>query len=81
MRSRAIVEFNFDALLRSDRAARADARSKEIQFGQITPNEARAEEGRPPMAGGDELYVNSTMIPLTRARNPVVTPEGGNNGI
>jgi HK97 family phage portal protein len=81
MRGRAIVEFNFDALLRSDRAARAEARSKEIQFGQITPNEARAEEGRPPMAGGDELYVNSTMIPLTRARNPVVTPEGGNNGI
>jgi len=80
-RSRSLVEFDFDALLRSDRLARADARQKEINSGQITPNEARAEEGRGPLPGGDELYVNSTMIPLMRARNPVVTPGGGNNGI
>jgi HK97 family phage portal protein len=81
LRSKADVRFDFDALLRADRAARAEAKQKEINSGQITPNEARAEEGRAPLPGGDELYVNSTMIPLTRARNPVVTPGGGSNGV
>jgi HK97 family phage portal protein len=81
VRSKSVVEFNFDALLRGDRAGRADARQKEINSGQITPNEARAEEGREPLAGGDVLYVNSTMIPITQAVMPMTTPEGRNNGV
>lgn len=76
LRNRTIVEFDFDALLRGDRAARAEARQKELNSGQITPNEARAEEGRAPLPGGDVLMVNSTMIPISQARMPVVTPEG-----
>lgn len=76
LRNKTIIEFDFDALLRGDRAARADARQKELNSGQITPNEARAEEGRAPLPGGDVLMVNSTMIPITQARMPVVTPEG-----
>lgn len=81
LRNRTVVEFDFDALLRGDRAARADARQKELNSGQITPNEARAEEGRAPLPGGDVLMVNSTMIPITQARMPVVTPEGTSNGV
>lgn len=81
VRSKSVVEFNFDALLRGDRAGRADARQKEINSGQMTPNEARAEEGREPLPGGDVLMVNSTMIPITQARMPVTNPEGASNGI
>lgn len=76
LRNKTIIEFDFDALLRGDRSARAEARQKELNSGQITPNEARAEEGRAPLPGGDVLLVNSTMIPIAQARMPVVTAEG-----
>lgn len=76
LRNKTVIEFDFDALLRGDRSARAEARQKELNSGQITPNEARAEEGRAPLPGGDVLLVNSTMIPITQARMPVVIAEG-----
>lgn len=76
LRNKTVIEFDFDALLRGDRSARAEARQKELNSGQITPNEARAEEGRAPLPGGDVLLVNSTMIPIAQARMPVVTAEG-----
>lgn len=77
-RSSARVSFDFDALLRADRRGRAEANQKDINAGIRTPNEVRREEGLPPMAGGDVLYVNGTMVPLTQARAPARTT-GGNN--
>lgn len=56
------IEFDFDSLLRADLATRLDTNSKAINSGQLTPNEARAEEGRSPMDGGDQLLVNSTLV-------------------
>ena len=56
------IEFDFDSLLRADLATRLDTNSKAINSGQLTPNEARAEEGRGPMDGGDQLLVNSTLV-------------------
>lgn len=77
-RARAKVSFDFDALLRADRRGRAEANQKDIQAGIRTPNEVRQEEGLPPKEGGDLLYVNGTMVPLTQARAPARTT-GGNN--
>lgn len=56
------IEFDFDALLRADMKTRAEARRAEINAGTLTPNEARREEGRPPMEGGDKIYLNGSLV-------------------
>jgi len=57
------LEFNFDSLLRADMATRAESQSKLVNAGILTPNEARAQEGRGPQAGGNTIYLNSTLVP------------------
>ena len=57
------IEFDFDALLRADRATRMEANSKAINSGQLTPNEARHSEGLESLPGGDKIYLNGTMVP------------------
>lgn len=64
------VEFDFDELLRADPKARFDAYQSAINAGIMTPNEAREEEGRAPLDGGDELLINSTMVPISRVGEP-----------
>lgn len=59
-----IAEFNLDGLLRGDYQTRMAGNSLAIQTGQITPNEARAQDNREPMAGGDKLYIQSATVPL-----------------
>lgn len=59
-------EFDFDNLLRADLATRAEAYSKMINSGQMTPDEARQEEGREPL-GGNQLLVNGTLVPASQA--------------
>jgi HK97 family phage portal protein len=54
-RRRLSIEFDPDALTRTDLAARADAYQKLVAARVMTPNEARAREGLPPKDGGDEL--------------------------
>lgn len=61
------AEFDRDALLRADSAARAEFISKMIQNAQMTPNEGRKKANRLPLPGGDVLLVNSTLVPLTQA--------------
>lgn len=58
------VEFNLDALLRGDFKTRQDGYATAIQHGVMTPNEARAKENRPPMEGGDKLWIQGAMAPL-----------------
>jgi len=78
----ASVEFDFDSLLRADQAARFESYNKGLNAGLITPNEARSKEHLPPLAGGDKLYMNGTMVPIEQAgRQRVATPEGRNDGI
>ena len=57
------IEFNFDSLLRADKKTRADTMSAEVNAGILTPNEARAMEGRPAQEGGDEIYLNGSLQP------------------
>lgn len=66
-RKNAVVEFDFDALLRADLAARMEAYQKGVNGGIYTPNEARLKEHLPPKDGGDELYINGSLVPLSRA--------------
>mgnify|MGYP001263452158 CR=1 FL=1 len=73
------VEFDFDDLLRADPAARFAGYQSAINAGVITPNEAREEEGRAPLEGGDQLLVNGTMVPIDQAGRSAqpLTPDGG----
>jgi HK97 family phage portal protein len=68
------VQFDRDALLAMDAKTAAEVASAEINSGQLTPNEARRKKFRPSIEGGDELFVNSTMIPISRALNPPAPP-------
>lgn len=66
-RRRFYAEFERNALLRIDSAARAEFISRMIQNAQMTPNEGRKTDNRLPLPGGDVLLVNSTLVPLTQA--------------
>lgn len=61
------VEFDFEALLRTDFKTRLESYRVGVQSGIITPNEARAEEGRQALTGGDLLYIQGATIPLVNA--------------
>lgn len=59
--------FNVDAILRADLKTRYEAYRTGVQGGFLTPNEARAKEELPPAEGGDQLLVNGSYVPITRA--------------
>lgn len=56
--------FDMDALKRGDTAAMADKHSKAIRSATMTPNDARKEDGLPPVPNGNELLVPRDLIPL-----------------
>ena len=56
--------FDMDALKRGDIGAMSDKHSKAIRSAGMTPNEARREDGLPPMDYGDELMIARDMIPV-----------------
>lgn len=63
-RRRYYAEFNVDGLLRGDSKARAAFLSTMTQNGLLTRNEGRALDNRPPLPGGDQLTVQSALLPL-----------------
>ena len=71
------IEFDFDSLLRADLATRLEANNKAINSGQMTPNEARREEGREDKPGGDSIYLNGTLVPASLVPRQT---QGGQNG-
>lgn len=60
------VEFNFEGLLRADSAARAAFYSLMVQNGIMTRNEVRRLENLAPIDGGDDLTIQSNMIPVSK---------------
>jgi len=62
-----LVEMSTEALLRSDLAAQAEALSKLVQGGVLFPDEARKQLGQGPADGGDRLFVQRQMVPITLA--------------
>lgn len=63
-RARLFAEFNLEGLLRADSQGRAALYSTFAQNGIATRNEIRARENQPPMPGGDQLTVQSNLVPL-----------------
>lgn len=64
-----------DGLLRGDLKTRMEANSAAIMSGQMTPNEGRALEDRPPMPGGDRLLVGVNQTPLETLGEPNPDPD------
>ncbi len=58
------VELILAGLMRGDFKTRMEGYARAIQTGQLTPNEARALENRPPLPGGDDLLVQGATVPL-----------------
>ena len=68
------AEFLLDEVLRGDFEVRAAATQAAINSAQMTPNEARKLDNRKPLPGGDQLFINSTMIPIAAAAAPPALP-------
>lgn len=68
------AEFDRDAMLQADSAARGEFISKMIQNAQMTPNEGRKKVNRLPLPGGDQLLVNSTLVPLEQVGQRAARP-------
>ncbi len=77
------IEFNFDSLLRANSETRFKTHKEGVNAGILTPNEARKQEGLPPKEGGDDIYLNGTMVPASQANQefvPMKPISGGGNG-
>lgn len=62
------IEISVEGLLRADSMARAELMSKMIQNAGLRPNEWRRKENLPadPNPLADELFINSTLVPLSQ---------------
>jgi HK97 family phage portal protein len=58
------AEFNREAMLATDSAARSQLYASLGQNGVMTRNEMRSKENLPPLPGGDVLTVQSNLVPL-----------------
>lgn len=58
------AEFLMDGVLRGDFEERTDAYQRAINSGWMTPAEVRELENLPFIEGSDQLFVNSTMVPV-----------------
>lgn len=61
-----VLKFDLDELERGDSAARAALYASASQNGYSTRNEIRTKEGDPAIDGGDELTVQSNLVPLSK---------------
>lgn len=80
------IEHNLDGLLRGDYRTRMEGNARAIMTGQLTPNEARALDNRPPMDGGNVLLIQQATVPIDMAgmdlapSNDNDPPDGGEDG-
>lgn len=76
-RARLSCEFSLDALLRASLKDRAELYAKLVQNGLKTRNECRQLENDKPLPGGDELTVQTNLIPIDRLGQVNSTNGGG----
>lgn len=78
------VEFDFNALTRSDLKTRYDSYRIGIYGGFLKPNEARRMEGMEDADGGDSLYMQGANMKITdieeNEQDLTNNPVGGTNG-
>lgn len=72
------IEFDFNALTRSDLKTRFDSYRVGIYGGFLKPNEARRMEGMPDADGGDSLYMQGANMKITDIENNPLGDENGN---
>lgn len=65
-RKRYYAEFNLESLLRADSAGRANFYDKMVKGGIYTPNFCRSLENLEPLPGGDQLFMQSAMLPIEK---------------
>jgi HK97 family phage portal protein len=65
-RTKLVVEFNLDGLLRADSAGRAAHYATALQNGWMNRNDARAKENMGKIPGGDVYTVQSNLLPLDK---------------
>lgn len=61
------IQFNLDALQRGDRASRYTAMGIGRQWGFLSANDCREEDGRTPIKGGDTYLQPVNMVDATKA--------------
>jgi hypothetical protein len=80
------VEYDTDALLRTDFRTRIEALARGVQTAIFSPNEARRREGLPSVENGDEPRVQQQQVGLSwggfefqppKPTPPSATPPGG----
>ncbi len=74
------IEFKYEGFLRSTPEKRADYYSKMVQNGGMTRNEIRRLENLPPVDGGDDLTVQSNLVPIDKlgeVKPTGATPDDG----
>lgn len=59
-------KFNLSGLARADMKTRGDFYFKGVRSAWFTPNEIRALEEKPPLPGGDQLFVSRDLIPIEK---------------
>lgn len=64
------IEFDFDALLRSDKKTMYESYKSAVNGSLMTPNEARKSLGLVPVDGGDTLFIQGAMVSIDVAANP-----------
>lgn len=69
------AEFNMDAMLRGDSAARGEFYTKLFQIGALSQNDIRAKENENPIDGGDKYFVPLNMLPTDMVEDFHKKPE------
>ncbi|WP_323784107.1 phage portal protein [Leisingera sp.] len=76
------VKLDLDRIMRGDFKTRIEAIVKAIQNSLLTPDEGREMMGKPPVPGGNKLFIQGATVPLELAgkafnKNAPAEPEGG----
>jgi HK97 family phage portal protein len=72
--NRRYVEHSLDAMMRGDFATRMAGMAQGIQTAILTPNEARTLDNRPPLANGDDLYIQGATVRLGSQQDGAILP-------
>lgn len=73
------IELDLEPLLRMDEGKRAEVATKLVGGGIETPNEGRARFNRPPLEGGDTVYLQQQDFPLDQVRLNKIAQEPAAN--
>jgi hypothetical protein len=74
------LKFHLDWIARTNLLERYQAHAEGVRGGFLMPDEARALEDRAPVPGGDQLYMQSQMVPITMLGQTPAVPAAPANG-